>query len=214
VILPDRPELPQPCLMLVTDRRRCGARTMEGIVAEAIAGGVNVIQLREPDLSALELWEMARTLVIITRARGALLLVNDRIDVALAVAADGVQLSGHSLPPEIARQVAGSRLLLGRSVHSEAEVVVAEREGADFVVLGTIFMTGSHPDRSGAGPELVRAARSNARLPIIGIGGITVGNARSVMEAGADGVAVISAILDAPNPREAAAELLAAVTLR
>jgi thiamine-phosphate diphosphorylase len=197
--------------MLVTSGLCQGSLPLEDIVSRAIAGGVNAVQLRAPGAPALELWEIAKKLRTITRKASASLFINDRIDVAQAVGADGVQLGGRSLPPSAARPIAGQYLLLGRSVHTVEEVASAQTEGADFLVLGTIFATSSHPGRTGSGPDLVRHARQNTRLPIIGIGGINRENACQVIEAGADGIAIISAIMAASDPHSAAAELWEAI---
>lgn len=222
------PALPTPCLCLVTDRRsvalppeagaqdglrsQCGGRPLEEVVAAAVDGGVTAVQLREPDLPARDLWELAVRLRPLVAGR-ALFLVNDRIDVALAAGADGVQLGGRSLPLAEARRLVGEGMLLGRSVHSASEAALAREEGADFLVLGTIFETASHPGVAGAGPDLVRAARARVDIPILAIGGIKAGNAPAVMSAGADGVAVISAILAAADPRAAAAELWESISV-
>jgi thiamine-phosphate pyrophosphorylase len=194
--------------MLVTDRQRVTGR-LEDAVAAAVAGGVNAVQLREHDLHAGELLRLARNLRAVTRG-AALLLVNDRLDVALASGADGVHLPETGMPPPEARWIAGPELIIGRSVHSPAGAREAEQTGADYVVVGTVYPTGSHPGESGAGPELIRAA-AEVRLPVIAIGGITPANARAVMQAGASGVAVISALLGAPQVERAARELWAAL---
>lgn len=203
-----RPGLVLPCLCLVTDRNRCRGRSLEETVAAAVEGGVTAVQLREPDLPARELYELALRLRPVLAGR-ALFFVNDRLDVALAAGADGVQLGGRSLPVPQARRIAGPGLLLGRSVHSFAEAAAAQADGADFIILGTIFPTASHPGVAGAGVELIRQVRATVVLPILAIGGIDPDNAAQVMEAGADGVAVISAILAAEDPRSAAAAMLA-----
>ncbi|MDA8216736.1 MAG: thiamine phosphate synthase [Dehalococcoidales bacterium] len=204
-----RPALALPALCLVTDRTLSGADRLPDVVAQAVAGGVTMVQLRENDLPTAELSALAQRLKPLLG--GAALVVNGNADVARAVGAAGVQLGRHSPPTATVRRLVGPDMLIGRSVHSVAEAVAAEREGADFVVLGTIFPSRSHPGRPGAGLALVRAARAVVRLPIIAIGGIDAANARSVMEAGADGVAVISAIISAPDPRAAAAALARAV---
>ncbi len=160
-------------------------------------------------MPARELYEEARLLRSQVAGK-ALLIINDRVDVALAVGADGVQLTGHSLPTPAARSLVGEHMLLGRSVHSAGEVAEAAAE-ADFAIIGTIFQTASHPGVAGAGLELVRAARATTDLPLIAIGGITAANAGPVMQAGADGVAVITAILGADNPEVAARQLRQAV---
>jgi len=176
-------------------------------VAAAVEGGVTLVQLREKDLPADELLRLAQQLRAVTRGR-ALLVVNDRVDVALASDADGVHLPGNGLPTRVARALLGPGKLVGRSAHSVGEAVEAERDGADYVLLGTIFPTSSHPESQAAGTTLIRAARPVVRLPLIAIGGIDTSNAREVMEAGADGVAVISAILAERRSRAAARALL------
>src|SRR4051812_45582266 len=124
-----RPELPIPCLALVTDRHQAQGRPLDAVVAAALDGGVNLVQLREKDLSARELWALAIRLRELTEGR-ALLLVNDRLDVALAAGADGVHLAGHSLPVAAARAALGPARLIGCSVHDAAEAEAAARGGA------------------------------------------------------------------------------------
>lgn len=175
-------------------------------MAAAVAHGVDAVHLREPDLPAGELYELAAALRAVTRGR-AMLIVHDRVDVALAVEADGVQLPERGLPVEAARRVAGTRLLLGRSVHSAEGAAQAAQDGADFVLLGTIFASASHPGHPPGGLDLVRAARAVCPLPLIGIGGIDATNAMHVLAAGADGVAVIRAILGADDIAAAARAL-------
>jgi thiamine-phosphate pyrophosphorylase len=194
---------------LITDRRRCGAGRLVPAVEKAVAGGVAAVHLREPDLSAAELFELAVSLREVTAKRCAF-VVNDRLDVALAVGADGVQLGRRSLPTRAARQVAGG-LRIGRSVHGVEEAVAAEQDGADYVIVGTIFATGSHPGVPPAGTDLVRRVREAVGIPILGIGGVTAANAGEVIRAGAEGVAVIGAILDAEDVEAATRRLVSAV---
>ena len=195
--------------MLVTDRTRF-AGTLEYAVAAAVDGGVNAVQLREKDLPAGELLQTAQRLRTITKGR-ALLLVNDRLDVALACDADGVHLPESGLSPKVARQVGGRDLLIGRSVHSVAAAKDAAKSGADYLVAGTVFATASHPGEPATGPELIVQVRSTVDLPLLGIGGITAENLDEVIAAGAAGVAVITAILAAPDPMRAAGRLRAAL---
>ena len=201
-----RPELPSPCLALVTDRHAAPSRPLDTVVAAALDGGVNVVQLREKDLSARELWALATRLRELTEGR-ALFLVNDRLDVALAAGADGVHLAGHSLPVPAARAALGQRRLIGCSVHDAAEAEAAARGGADYLLVGTLYPSRSHPGREGAGPRLVEELRGVVDVPLVGIGGITARTAREVLIAGARGVAVISAIMAASDPAAAAARL-------
>ena len=201
---------PEPCLMLVTDCSRLRGRALEVVASLAVEGGATVVQLREPDLPTGELYDLAITLRAVLRGR-ALLLVNDRVDVALAAGADGVQLPERGLPARAVREIAGAACILGRSVHSAEAAVDAEAGSADFVLAGTIYATASKPEQTPAGVELVRAAVQAVRVPVIAIGGVTAENAGELIEAGASGVAVIGAIMDADDPKQAAAELRSAL---
>ena len=191
---------------MVTDRNQCKGRPLEDVVAAALDGGVNLVQVREKDLPARELFDLATRLREITMGR-ALLFVNDRIDVAMACGADGVQLGEEGLPLDAARRVCGDTLILGRSVHSVDGAVRAECEGADFLILGTIFPTGSHPEAITGGVELIGKVRERVELAFFAIGGVTANNVASVIEAGASGAAVITAISHRTDPIHAAKEL-------
>ena len=165
-----------------------------------------MVQLREKDRPSRELYELAITLHAVLRGR-ALLLVNDRVDVALASGADGVHLPERSLPGKAVREIAGDSCIVGRSVHSVEAAVQAERDGADFVEVGAVYETASKPGVTPAGVELVRAVADAVRLPVIAVGGVSADNVGDVVRAGADGVAVISAIMDADDPQWAAGRL-------
>ena len=204
-----RPVLPLPIVMLVTDRRACDGRRLEDVVEAAVDGGVNVVQLREKDLPARELYDLAQRLRQIVGTQ-ALLLVNDRIDVALAAGAHGVQLGGTSLACDVARELAPD-LLIGRSVHDVANAATAISSSADLLVVGTMFASRSHPGLTPAGPSLIRKVAALSNVPLIGIGGITAANATQVIAAGAGGVAAITSITMATDPRDAAAKLVRAV---
>ena len=201
-----RPALPGPCLCLVTDRHVGDERTLVSRVAQAVAGGVDMLQLREKDLPGGRLLELAEAL---KKAIGdsALLVVNERVDVAAAVAADGVQLGEEALPVAVARDILGPEALIGWSVHSLEGAVRAAQQGADFLVVGTIYATRSHPGEEPAGPDLIRRIAAACSVPLIGIGGINASNMSEVMQAGASGAAVITSILAAPDPQLAAWEL-------
>jgi thiamine-phosphate pyrophosphorylase len=202
-----------PCLALLTDRRLCQTLSLEEAVAQAVEGGADLVQLREKDLPAAEILALAEKLRAAIRGR-ALFLVNDRLDVALACAADGVHLPERGLSVAAARRLGGEEFVIGRSVHSVAEAVRAQEEGADYVQVGTIFASRSHPGQAPAGLGLLEAVAAAVRIPILAVGGITAANVGEAMAAGASGAAVISAILTAPSPREAArglAQVLAAV---
>ena len=209
-------KLTVPCLALVTDRSALGGLSLEEAVAQAVEGGANLVQLREKDLPAAELLALAGKLRTVTQGR-ALFLVNDRLDVALACAADGVHLPERGLPVAAARRLAGEEFIIGRSVHGVAAAVRAQDEGADYVQVGSMFASRSHPDQPPAGLGLLEAVAAAVTIPILAVGGITAANVGDVMRAGASGAAVISAILGAPSPREAAralAQAMAAVAAK
>jgi len=207
-----KPPMPIPCLCLVTDRRLCHSdpQELEERVTRAVKGGVNLVQLREKDLSGGQLLELAERLRKVTRGL-ALLFINERVDVAVACGADGVQLGEEGMPVEAARKVAGESLLISRSVHSQEGALTAEAQGADFLVVGTIFPTGSHPGAEAAGPQLLSSIAGRTSIPFAGIGGINTANVSQVISAGASGAAVISAILAAEDPELAARELRMAI---
>ncbi len=199
-------------LCLVTDRALTGGRDLAVVVGECLAAGLPAVQLREKDLGAAELARLGRTLRALTAQRGALLVVNDRVDVALAVGADGVQRTATSLPITDILAVADKRLRVGASVHSLEEARVAAAEGADWLIFGPVYDT---PSKRAYGPPqglaaLERVTRAVA-LPVLAIGGISPERVADVRRAGAHGVAVISAILTAPSPAAATRRFLAAL---
>ena len=169
-----------------------------------------MVQLREKDMPPFELLRLARRLRRITEGR-ALLIVNDRVDVAMLARADGVQLGETALDVADVRSLVGPDMLIGRSVHSEVGAVDAECQGADYLVLGTVFESASHPDGRVGGLDLVREVTQAVGIPVLGIGGITADNATGVMDAGASGIAVITAITMAEDPRMAASNLMEAI---
>ena len=202
--------LPHPIISLVT-RRVDGTRlTLVETVEQAIGGGVNIVQLRDKDMSAFDMCGLAIELARAIDGR-ALLFINDLVDVALACGADGVQISEQGMATQRAKERAGRRLLIGRSVHSAEGAAEAERAGADLIVLGTIFPTSSHPEGPFGGVDLVSEIAARVSIPIVAIGGVEASNAGAVMNAGASGVAVIGAIMDSADPGAAAARLSDAV---
>ncbi|HYR09630.1 MAG TPA: thiamine phosphate synthase [Longimicrobium sp.] len=197
-------------LIVVTDPE-CGAgRSVADVVRAALRGGAPAIQLRMKDASAREMAEAARALLAETRAAGALLFINDRVDVALAVGADGAHVGQDDLPVAAARRIAPPGFLLGVSAETEELARAAEEEGADYVGVGPVYRTGSKADAGDAvGTERIARVAAAVRIPVVGIGGITIGNAAPVLHAGAAGVAVISAVMRADDPEAATRALLA-----
>jgi len=191
-------ELPSPCLMLVTDRHRCGPAGLSATVAAAVAAGIDALQLREKDLEAEDLYRLAVELRARTAGRCAF-IVNGRLDIAMAADADGVHLPERGLPLEAVRRICPPRFLAGRSVHSPEGAAAAQAAGASYIQLGTIFSTDSKPGLEPAGPALVRVACAGLEIPCLAVGGVDAGNAGQVLAAGASGVAVVSAILQAED---------------
>jgi len=197
-------------LYLITDRKGSAGRPLLTVVEEALKGGVTAVQLREKDLPGRDLYELAIGMRSLTQRYGAKLFINDRIDIALAVDADGVHLGEKSIPPDITRSLLGEEKLIGISCHSAEGVVTAREKGADFITFGPVYFT---PSKAAYGEpvgldslgEITRIAR----LPVFAIGGINSSNALEVVSAGAHGIALISAILAADNPRRESETLLA-----
>ena len=165
-----------------------------------------MVQIREKDLPASCLLNLVCRLREVT-AGNALLIVNDRVDVAMMSGADGVQLGENGLDVATVRKLIGPDMLIGRSIHSAAGAVDAENAGADFLILGTLFETASHPGANTGGLDLVREVTGSVRIPVLGIGGITSKNVGGVIEAGAAGAAVITSITMDDHPEKAAARL-------
>jgi thiamine-phosphate pyrophosphorylase len=195
-------------LMLVTDRALSRGRETAWIVREAVAGGVTCVQLREKNGGTREFLEEARAVKAALEGTGVPLIINDRVDVALAAGADGVHLGQQDLPIADARRLVPQGWIIGVSAESVEDAVRAERDGADYVGASPVFAT---PTKMDAAPPLgldgLRAIRAAVKIPVVAIGGIHAGNARDVVCAGADGLAVVSAIVAADDPRAAAAEL-------
>ncbi len=205
-----RSDLPRPCLVLITDRHAVGARPLETVVAAAVTGGVDLVQLREKDLAPAALARLAECLLgaIGDRAR---LVVNGPVDVALAVGAAGVHLPEAAPWPDPALRAARPGFLVGRSVHDVAAARAAATSGADYVQFGTVFPSRSKPGRAAAGLTALAGVCRAVPCPVIAVGGIDAGNAAEVIRARAAGCAVISAILAAPDPEAATRALRAAL---
>lgn len=197
-------------LYLVTDRQQTAGRPLLSVVGRAVRAGVRAVQLRERDLPTRELLALATDLQ--REMPEASLFINDRVDLTLAVGSHGVHLRESSLPTTVVRGLLRPEQLLGRSVHSIEGVTAAERQGADFVVLGPIYET---PSKQAYGPPLglrvFEQAVLTARIPIFAIGGITAARAVEVRRAGGFGIAVLSSILSASNVEESTEALVSAV---
>jgi len=200
---------------LVTQASLSAGRTTDELVADAIAGGVGVVQLREKDRSARERYELGQELRELTREAGVTFIVNDRVDLAQALDADGVHLGDDDLSVSVARDLLGDDALIGRSVSTVEDAREAAAAGADYLGVGAVFATGSKDDidddEHAVGTDRVAAIADAVDIPFVGIGGITAENATEVVQAGADGVAVITAITRADDPAAATANLVDAV---
>ncbi len=189
-------------------------RDIVSVVEEALAGGVTAVQLRAKQMPGREMYELGRLMRELCRQAGVLFFVNDRVDVAVASEADGVHVGVHDLPLDATRRLIGSGMILGYSPLNVIEVSTSRAWGADYVGLGPVYATGSKADaQAPLGPAGLAEQVAVAGLPSVGIGGISLANAGEVIRAGVDGVAVISAIQGAANPRQAAESLALAVNL-
>ena len=195
-------------LYLVTDRRWLGERTLWDGVEEAIRGGATLVQLREKEISSKEYLELAQRVKEVTDRHDIPLIINDRIDIALAVDADGVHLGPEDLPVPIARKLLGGGKIIGSSAASVDEALLFQAQGADYLGVGAVFPTATKRGTEKVGLEDLRGIKSAVHIPVVAIGGINAENAKPVMETGVDGVAVVSAIMNQTDIREAARQLL------
>jgi thiamine-phosphate pyrophosphorylase len=196
-------------LYLITDRQASGGRDLRLVVEEALKGGVKAIQLREKDLSSRAQYELAYEMRKLTTRYNAALFINDRVDIALAVDADGVHLGVSSLPIHRARKLLGKKRMIGVSCHNQVNAIAAQDFGADFITYGPVFHT---PSKAVYGPPIgidsLREVAPRLHIPVFALGGINILNTSEVISAGAHGIALISAIIAAENPCEEAKTLL------
>jgi thiamine-phosphate pyrophosphorylase len=199
-------------LYLITDREQALGRNLEYVVEEALRGGVRVVQLREKTLSSKELYERAYELRKLTSRYGAKLIINDRVDVALAVEADGVHIGVQSIPIYKVRRLLGESRLIGVSCHNQVQAITAQEMGADFITFGPVYYT---PSKSAYGDpvglEKLGQVCDLLEIPVFALGGVKLDNCREVIECGAHGVALISGVVSATDPREAARALRSAL---
>jgi len=192
-------------LYLVTDRGLSRERSTLEIVTAAVNGGATVVQLREKQCSTRDFIEQALAIKDFLKDRGVPLIINDRVDVAQAIEADGVHLGQTDMPLEVAKKILGDSMIIGISAESLQDAVEAEKGGADYLGVSPIYAT---PTKTDTAPPLglagLREIRKAVRLPLVGIGGLNRGNAAEVIRNGADGVAVVSAIVAAHDPQAAA----------
>jgi thiamine-phosphate pyrophosphorylase len=194
-------------LYLITDRKQVAkGHTLYTAVEAALLGGVKAVQLREKDLSTTELLPLATQLRALTKSHGARLFINDNIDIALTVKADGVHLGSHSEATEVVREKVGEKMLIGVSTHRREEIERAAKQGADFVTFGPVYATPSKAKYGKPqGLEKLSEACRNSLIPVFALGGITPERATEVQRAGAKGIALISAIIASSDPSLSAA---------
>lgn len=195
-------------LYLVTDRNLALGRRLEDVVGEAVRGGVTMVQLREKSCSSREFLELALSLKACLAATGVPLIIDDRVDIALACDADGVHVGQHDLPYDAVRRILGPDKIVGLSVESLDDAVRANDMDVDYIGISPVYSTPTKTDTAPAlGLDGVRAISAVSVHPSVGIGGINAGNVREIIRAGADGVAVVSAIMSAEDPYAAASVL-------
>lgn len=194
-------------LYLITDRKQT-KRPLPEAVRLALEGGARAVQLREKDLPVRELLSLAQELRTITRGFGARLFINDRVDVAVAVNADGVHLGRESMPPGAVRKIVGTKMLIGVSTHGLDEALEAEKSGADFITFGPVFHTLSKMRYGNpVGLNSLIYVKKVVSIPIFGLGGIKSGNLSSIFQSGAYGISLISAIFAADDIKQASSAL-------
>lgn len=195
-------------LYLVTDRELAGERSIHDFVKAAIIGGVTCVQLREKNSTTLEFIEQALFIRELLKRNNIPLIINDRLDIAQAVHADGIHLGPTDMPLTMARSIVSDSMIIGVSAESLADAIQAERDGADYIAVSPIYET---PTKAYAFPPLglrgLREIRRAVKTPLVGIGGLNKSNAAEIIRNGADGIAVVSAIVAAENPEGAAREL-------
>jgi len=196
-------------LYLITDSHQTDGRPLTEVVRQALSGGVRCVQMREKDLSSTELYRLAVELRTVTREFGAKLIINDRLDIALAVEADGVHIGINSLPVAEVRRMLGSKMLIGYSAHEIGEAMLAEAAGADFLTFGPLYFTPSKsPFGEPCGVNKMTEIAQEMKIPVFALGGISYDNVSEALNTGVAGIAVISALIAADDPRSAAASLL------
>ena len=186
---------------VITDRPSAGGRAHDEVVGLAIAGGAGMVQLRDKGVPDSLLYEEARSLMRVTSEAGVPLIINDRVDIALAVSADGVHVGQNDMPVEVVRRLLGENKIVGASVHSVEEAARAATAGADYVGVGPVYGTCTKQDaRSPVGTDILRAVKSVVNVPVVAIGGLNKDNVEKVILAGADIAAAASFITGATNP--------------
>ncbi len=192
---------------LVTDRRDKTDEEFLNIIEEAIKGGTTIVQLREKDASTNEFYDLALKVKEITSKYGVPLLINDRIDIALAVDSEGVHIGQDDMPADIAREIIGEDKILGVSASTVEEAKKAEIDSADYIGSGAVFPTATKDDADSVSKDELKEIVDSIDIPVVAIGGITVENASTLKSSGIAGFSVVSAIMSAEDPKEASKKL-------
>jgi thiamine-phosphate pyrophosphorylase len=200
-------KLPSP-LYVILDRSVARGRALPELLEAVLAGGCRMVQLREKAMPLSELFPVAQVLRRRSREAGALFIVNDRADLALALDADGLHLGQDDLPGAAGRRLLRPGMILGVSTHDADQARRALADGADYIAVGSMFPTGTKPGFQLVGPDLIRRVRPEIAIPLVAIGGITEDNCEGVVSAGADAVAVISAVCATADPETATRRFL------
>ncbi len=194
-------------LYLCTDRSLMSSETIQDAVELSIQGGCTIIQLREKECTSGEFYKIAQDVKTITDKYKVPLIINDRVDIALAVDADGVHIGQSDLPAYIVRKIIGDKKILGVSVSTAEEALTAKKDGADYLGVGAMFLTGTKPDAENVSLNELKKIRNNVDIPIVVIGGINKNTIINFKECNIDGIAVVSAIISQGDIKAAAKEL-------
>lgn len=196
-------------LYLITDRNQTGSMRLIDVVEDALKGGVKGVQLREKDLSSRELYELAYDLRKLTAKYDARLIINDRVDIALAVDADGVHLGMNSLPIHRVRKLIGNSRMIGLSCHNQVNAIMAQENGADFITFGPVYYTPSKANYGKpVGIDKLEMVSHLLEIPVFALGGIKFDNIKEVIATGASGISLVSAIIASDDPKSEAARMI------
>lgn len=195
---------------LITDRTQCGGLRLIDVVEDALKGGVRAVQLREKDLSGRELYELAYDMRKLTARYDSRLLINDRVDIAIAVDADGVHLGLNSMPVHRVRRLLGPDRLIGFSCHNQVNAIMAQESGVDFITFGPVYYTPSKAVYGKpVGVEKLEAVTHALQIPVFALGGIKTEYISEVMAAGASGISLVSAVIASDDPKAEAEAMIA-----
>ncbi len=202
-------------LCLVTDEKLCMGRSLPDIVRKAVEGGVTMVQLREKNADTRTFIEKAFILKEVLKPFRVPLIINDRVDVALAVKADGIHIGQKDMPYELLKKIIPESMIVGLSVETMEQIQIANNYKVDYLGISPIFATPTKTDTSGCwGIEGLKKARNSTNHKLIAIGGISNTNVKTIIDAGANGIAVVSAICSAEDPQKAASELLSLINIK